>query len=128
MFRTIARRFLNASQIETYHRDGVVILPNLIDPDTISQMRNRALKLVDDWQPAINQTIFRTNEQSRIADEYFFNSAKNISFFLEEDAQDENGNLLYPKHESINKIGHALHDRDPIFKDYSYSTKFKQIL
>ena len=125
MLRTIARRFLTAQQIETYHRDGVVILPDLIDKDTISQMRSRALKLVDEWNPAIDHTIFRTNEQSRVADEYFFNSANNISFFLEEDAQDENGNLLYPKHESINKIGHALHDYDPIFRNYSYSTKFK---
>ncbi|KAF5348736.1 hypothetical protein D9758_006810 [Tetrapyrgos nigripes] len=37
-------------------------------------------------------------------------------FFLEEDAVNEDGSLLKAKTKAVNKIGHALHELDPLFR------------
>ncbi len=42
------------------------------------------------------------------ADDYFIKSADNISFFFEEGALDEKGNLMVEKQKSVNKIGHGI--------------------
>ncbi|HEY1728182.1 MAG TPA: phytanoyl-CoA dioxygenase family protein [Candidatus Baltobacteraceae bacterium] len=38
------------------------------------------------------------------------------------DAFDEAGRLRQPKALSINKIGHAMHDLDPVFEDFSHGS------
>jgi phytanoyl-CoA hydroxylase len=91
-------------------------------------MKARALALVDAWAPEEDHSIFISYKDRQYSDDYFMKSAGNISFFLEEDAQDPDGRLLYPKHESINKIAHALHDRDEVFREYSYSDTIKELL
>lgn len=49
-------------------------------------------------------------------DNYFLDSAGKISFFFEEKAFNEAGELQQAKEFSINKIGHAMHDLDPVFR------------
>ena len=51
-------------------------------------------------------------------------SAYNISFFLEDSAKAS----ILDKHNSINKIGHAIHDLDLLFRKFSYRKEYKQIL
>lgn len=46
---------------------------------------------------------------------------------MEKDAWDENGKLKYAWKDSLNKIGHALHDVNPKFKAFSYSKEMKYI-
>jgi len=64
-------------------------------------------------------SIFTTNEQTRHSDAYFLESGDKIRCFYEEDAWDDRGELRYPLGRSINKIGHALHDLDPVFDAFS---------
>jgi hypothetical protein len=52
----------------------------------------------------------------RWQDNYFLDSASQINFFFEEKAFDESGKLQQAKELSINKIGHAMHDLDPVFR------------
>lgn len=52
----------------------------------------------------------------RPQDNYFLDSASQINFFFEEKAFDESGKLQQAKELSINKIGHAMHDLDPVFR------------
>jgi phytanoyl-CoA hydroxylase len=49
-------------------------------------------------------------------DTYFLDSASQINYFFEEKAFNETGQLQQPKELSINKIGHAMHDLDPVFR------------
>ena len=67
----------------------------------------------------------KANVDSR---QYFLDSASNVSFFFEEGAFDDDGNLQRQKEVSINKIGHALHDLDPAFRKFSRSDKMKALL
>lgn len=57
---------------------------------------------------------FRTDNQ-------FLDSANGISVFLEEKAMDADNKLGQPKSLAVNKIGHAMHDLDPVFRDFSRS-------
>ena len=45
--------------------------------------------------------------QTKKTDQYFLESANNVSFFFEEDAFAEDGSLRQAKALSINKIGHG---------------------
>lgn len=55
-------------------------------------------------------------------------SSSEVSFFFEEDAFTPEGELSRPVSRSINKIGHALHDLDPVFRSVSRSDKVKGVL
>jgi len=46
-------------------------------------------------------------------------SGDKIRFFFEEEAFDVRGQLRQGKEASINKVGHALHDLDPVFDGFS---------
>ena len=42
-------------------------------------------------------------------------------------AFDENGRLMVTKETSLNKVGHALHDLDPVFNRFSRQEKIQTI-
>ena len=90
-------------------------------------LRGRAEELVQEFDPAEVVSIFSTHEQSRLTDEYFLTSGDKIRFFFEENAFNPDGTLNYEKEKSINKIGHALHDLDPVFDRFSRSDKVKEL-
>lgn len=110
---------LNQEQIQQFHQDGYVIIPGFKSAAEIAALRERAAQIVDAFDPASSKTIFTTKEQEKNVDYYFLNSANNISCFFEEEAFDQQGNLRQAKSLSINKIGHAMHDLDPVFDQFS---------
>uniref|UniRef100_A0A804J8P9 Uncharacterized protein n=1 Tax=Musa acuminata subsp. malaccensis TaxID=214687 RepID=A0A804J8P9_MUSAM len=68
-------------------------------------------------------SIFSTKNQQQHTDDYFFEGAEKISFFFDENAFGEDGHLKQLKELSINKVGHALHEIDPVFKEFSFSDR-----
>eukprot|EP00638_Chattonella_subsalsa_P003970 CAMPEP_0117734680 /NCGR_PEP_ID=MMETSP0947-20121206/833_1 /TAXON_ID=44440 /ORGANISM="Chattonella subsalsa, Strain CCMP2191" /LENGTH=246 /DNA_ID=CAMNT_0005549535 /DNA_START=190 /DNA_END=930 /DNA_ORIENTATION=+ len=74
-----------------------------------------------------SRTIFTTNEQTRFGNDYFLESGDKIRFFWEEDAFDSKGEFKQAKEDSINKIGHALHDLDEVFRQASYEKRIGAI-
>ena len=83
-------------------------------------LRARAEAMVEAFDPGEQHAIFSTQEQARKVDDYFLDSADKMRCFFEEEAFDEQGRLRQAKALSINKIGHALHDLDPVFDAFSH--------
>jgi phytanoyl-CoA hydroxylase len=118
---------LSPEQVTNYQREGFLVLSDFVDPRDCDELRARANKMISEFEPADITAIFSTREQNRVADEYFLNSANNISFFFEENAFNKDGSLKQSKQLSINKIGHALHDLDPMFDRFSRAQAVAQL-
>lgn len=118
---------ISEQQIAEYRKTGVLVLENFAGESDCDRLRARAEELVQEFDPAEIVSVFSTREQNRIADEYFLTSGDKIRFFFEEHAFNEDGTLKYEKEKSINKIGHALHDLDPVFDRFSRSQKLKEL-
>uniref|UniRef100_A0A5B6ZUV2 Putative phytanoyl-CoA dioxygenase n=1 Tax=Davidia involucrata TaxID=16924 RepID=A0A5B6ZUV2_DAVIN len=91
-------------------------------------MRKRMDQLLDEFDCSSTASIFSTKNQQQLTDNYFYESAEKVSFFFEEKAFNDEGNLKQPKQLSINKVGHALHEIDPIFKTFSCSGKMSSLM
>jgi phytanoyl-CoA hydroxylase len=122
------RMKLSADQIATYDREGFLVLEDFVDESACNSLRARAEELVRDFDPAGVVSVFSTHEQTRTSDDYFLESGDKIRFFFEENAFLTDGRLRQSKERSINKIGHALHDLDPVFDNFSRTPEIKQLV
>ena len=118
---------ITPEQIEQYQERGYLVLDGFADEGECDQLRARAQRLVQEFDPADVVSIFSTHEQNRLTDDYFLTSGDKIRFFFEENAFNADGTLKYEKEKSINKIGHALHDLDPVFDRFSRSDKVRAL-
>ncbi|MCU6435685.1 phytanoyl-CoA dioxygenase family protein [Undibacterium sp. Jales W-56] len=118
---------LSAAQKEQFVRDGYVVLPDFKSPAEIAALRERAGLIVDAFDPAQSRSIFTTQEQEKSTDDYFLQSADKVHCFFEEEAFGADGELKQAKSLSINKIGHALHDIDPVFIAFSRDEKLARV-
>ncbi len=119
---------LSAAQLARYDRDGFLVLDNFVDTQACDGLRARAAELVREFDPKGLVSIFSTHEQTRTSDDYFLESGDKIRFFFEENAFLPDGTLRQSKEQSINKIGHALHDLDPVFDKFSRTPEIEQLV
>jgi phytanoyl-CoA hydroxylase len=119
---------MNRAELAQYERDGFLILKDFVSRDACDTLRARAERLVRDFDPAGVVSIFSTREQTRTSDDYFLESGDKIRFFFEENAFNPDGTLRQSKEQSINKIGHALHDLDPVFDQFSRTSSIRKLV
>ena len=99
---------LTSEQLAAWERDGFLAIEGFADADQCDGLRRRAHDLIAGFDPDEVQSIFSTHEQTRTSDEYFLTSGDQVRFFVEEDDT-----------RTVNKVGHALHDLDPVFASFS---------
>ena len=106
---------LTSEQHSRWERDGFLVLEEFAAPDACDALMARALALVDaEPEQEGAASIFSTTDQARTSDAYFLGSGDQIRFFFEEGAAPGQPRAL-----ALNKIGHALHDLDPVFAAFS---------
>ncbi len=111
-----------------YAEDGYLICDGFATAQECAEMITQADKLIAAFDETEDQVVFSASGQSHAASAYFMDSASQISCFLEAGAVDEAGCLIKPKTQAVNKIGHALHDLDPVFSRFSHQNKCADVV
>lgn len=119
---------LSPGQIEQYRRDGFLVIEQFVPLAACTELRQRAVEMVRAFEPSAERTVFTTDHQERTSTREFLTSGATTWCFFEADAFDEHGGLVQDKELSINKIGHAMHDLDPVFERFSYTADLAEIL
>ena len=118
---------LSAAQAQAWQRDGFLVLPGFKSAADVAAVCARARDIVDAFAPAADSGVFSTRDRSRVVDAALLASAEQVHCFFEEDAFDAEGRLCVPKAQAINKIGHALHDRDAVFDRFSHGPELARL-
>jgi hypothetical protein len=109
--------YLSQEQVNRFYQDGYLCVPGFLPEDDVNALLARSKQLLDEFDVDSHpMTKFTTNDENHVGDDYFLNSGDKIRFFLEEGAVDSSGKLTRPKNLAVNKIGHALHQLDPVFR------------
>ncbi len=106
---------------ERYEREGFIVIENFLTESQCLALQDEAHNIVSDFDAEKHSSIFSadSSQASCQRDEYFFDSADKVHCFLEEKAVVD-GKLVVEKNRAINKIGHALHDKNPVFADVTF--------
>ena len=122
-------KFLSTAQLARYRQDGFLVLPGFVDDARCLALRERAMELARLHVPEPAQaTIFTADSRAlHASDEYFLASGEAIRCFFENDAFDASGRLRGDAHLCLNKLGHAMHDLDPVFDSFSRTTELAAI-
>jgi len=122
---------LSPRQQKQFSEDGYIVLPDFKSAHEIDMIKNRALQIVSTHDFKKHKEVFSTDKQRRdqpgAENRYLMESDRTIRCFFEEKAFDNKGKLAQPLDQSINKIGHALHDRDPLFETFSTGRKLAHL-
>lgn len=119
---------LTADQIDSFRRDGFLVLERLVSDAACDELLARANELVDAFEPDAHRSVFTTDEQTRTSDEVFLASGDRVDCFFEDEAFDPEGHLIVDKRAALNKIGHAQHDLDPVFSAFSRAEPLPQLV
>ncbi|XP_057872266.2 phytanoyl-CoA dioxygenase [Cryptomeria japonica] len=118
---------LTAEQLQYFNSKGYLVIEGFANPEECGQMMQRMRELLEAFDPS-DSSIFSSKNQQELTANHFYESAEKISFFFEERAFDNDGKLKQPKELSVNKVGHALHELDPVFSKFCCSAKLANAL
>ncbi|XP_029372383.1 phytanoyl-CoA dioxygenase domain-containing protein 1 [Echeneis naucrates] len=124
--------FMTDLDVRRYMEDGYVVLDGLLTPQQCDELRQRMSEIVDQMDvPAHCRTTFSTYHDEQLKTQgnadYFITSGDKIRFFFEKGVFDDKGEFIVPKQRSLNKVGHALHAFEPLYKKVTHSPKVQGI-
>lgn len=116
---------------EDLEKDGFTLIENLFTPEECNEMVDEIRQIIKNTNDATKKVVFKASTQNdapQSKEKYFLDSSHKISFFYEEGSVDTNGKLTVDEeYLGLNKIGHALHFLNPIFKKYTFDERIKNI-
>ncbi|KAK5901276.1 hypothetical protein CgunFtcFv8_026165 [Champsocephalus gunnari] len=120
--------FMTDRDVQKYLEEGYVVLDGLLTPQECDELRQRMGDMVEEMDvPQHCRTTFSTNHDEQLKTQgnadYFITSGDKIRFFFEKGVFDDKGDFIVPKQRSLNKVGHALHAYEPLYKQVTHSPK-----
>ena len=112
---------VSVERLADYRRDGYAVLPDAVPIKDCLALRARAVEIAEEFDYTGEGKTFSTTEQSHSDEEYFLTSGGVVRCFLEEGVLDPSGRLRVDAVNAVNKIGHAMHDLDEVFAEFSYT-------
>ncbi|KAJ0012977.1 hypothetical protein NQD34_017311 [Periophthalmus magnuspinnatus] len=124
--------FMTDCDVQKYIEDGYVVLDGLLSPQECDELRQRMTEIVEQMDvPEHCRTTFSTYHDEQLKTQgnadYFITSGDKIRFFFEKGVFDDKGEFIVPKNKSLNKVGHALHAYEPLFKKVTHSPRIQGI-
>ena len=118
------------SRRQDFDADGFICECGFAPAQQCSQMIGRIGELADGWSPEAALVSFNTRageqEKAQGSSDYFLDSSDQVHFFAETGAIDDSGSgslvAGMSKRRALNKIGHGLHIREPVFRAYARSS------
>ncbi|XP_034167222.2 phytanoyl-CoA dioxygenase domain-containing protein 1 isoform X1 [Pangasianodon hypophthalmus] len=123
---------LTQQEVQKYREDGYLVLEGFFSPEECEALRERMSEIVQQMDvPAHCRTQFSTDHDEQLKSQgnadYFITSGDKVRFFFEKGVFDENGEFTVPRERSLNKIGHALHAHEPLFKSITHSPNIQNL-
>ena len=105
---------LTEQQRAAYERDGFLVVPGVVGRETCAELVDRAAQIAA-AAPA-DRAVFTTRSRSGSPTSASCRAARRVTCFTEPDGV------------TLAKIGHALHDLDPVFAPFSRPPVFAELL
>jgi phytanoyl-CoA hydroxylase len=119
---------LTRKQLDGWRHEGVIAWPDFAAPAAVESLKRRAREIVDAFEPnPAERAVFSSRDRAQLSQRALAGSADQVRYFFEEEAFDADGRLVVDKARAINKIGHALHDRDEVFDRFSRDPRLAAI-
>ena len=96
---------------DRFEHDGFVVLPGFADVSACAELRDAAHEIVAAQDLSAIETVFDAGGQRHGEDLYFLDSGGEVRAFLEPERDGDQ--------RRVNKLGHAMHDRLPVFDRFS---------
>jgi phytanoyl-CoA hydroxylase len=125
-FAAIGDGALDEVMRAAWARDGLLVIEDFLEPAQCDAMMARAAEIVAAFDPGA-AVAFSTRTHAHGSSEHFLGSADTVRCFLEEEALHPDGRLAVDPARAVNKIGHALHDLDPVFDAVSRDPRLARL-
>ena len=120
---------LTAEQLDDWKRDGFLALPGFFDRADCEGLKTHVESMLAEIDPQTDgdTSVFSTTEQSHAQDDWFLGSGDTIRWFFEDGAIVD-GKLTRPMSLAVNKLGHAMHDLDPVFEAFTRRPEMAEVV
>lgn len=108
------------------YQDGYVVLEGFLKPEEADELREEGFKLIDNMPEQSQRVVFNATGKQQSKEKYFLESGDKIRYFWESTALAEDGSLLVDPKVALNKVGHALHTLNPVFRKYTFDERVKE--
>jgi len=119
---------LDSVNLARFREQGYLFLEDFVLPEECQALRQRAEAVVEEFDPQIDPRCrwsVGVPSQADACNAYFFESLDKVSCFF--DPKNFGEGTSREKTRSVLKLGHALHDCDPYFAEYSHSPRMRDL-